>query len=270
MCYFFSITNESNANESFSVARAVSQTAKAKENAHVLVMTQKNTVRRFDISEARKNSTVRNSHNVRLQAEEFANIGLMAFGTYVSASFDGTTLLGEVDAKVTFAKESHVILAIGENGLLARTAQVSACGKYALRNGKTLAIGKHGSLSIVDAGNVAQFVSALAKGEHNAKEHGYKVAKDGVTLYGIGFGATDWQAKGGVYCSLAWKSKNGTLVFVDMETKKNVYNAEVRGAHLVADKASVKAGADAVKAFAGKAVKAAVITGKKSAKLKKG
>lgn len=226
--------------------------------------------RNYNISDARKNSAVKNNNTMRVQFEEHSNIGLMAFATYVATTFDGTTALVECGKDVTFGKEERVILCSGNNGTLARVGVVSTCGKFAMRNGKTIALGTHGALSIVDAGNVGEFVAALQKGAHGAKAHGFKVDKDGRTLYGVGFGADGWQAKAGVYCSLAWKSTNGKLVFVDMETKKNDYNGEVLGAHLCADTDAMKAGAESVFAFAGKTVKATQSGGKKAKALAKG
>ncbi len=234
---------------------------------HTLAMQKQNRV--FNIADGRKNSQVRNSHNVRLQCEELGNVGLMAFGTYVSSSFDGTSALTEATEKVKFGKDAHVILTSGEHGLLARTATVSDCGKFALRNGKFIALGSHGTLHVKDCGTVAQFVAALAAGKHNASAHGFKVKKDGITLYGVGFGATsDWKAKGGVYASLAWVSGNGKLVFVDMETKKNAYNEKELGAHLCADKDALTKGEAAVHSFSGKTV--TVATGGRAKNVKKG
>lgn len=217
--------------------------------------------RKYNVFELGKQATVKQSHTLREQCEEM-NIGLMSFGTYVARSFDGRILAESMalDAgKVSWGSGEHAIIVTGAQGMLVRFAQVSTCKKYAQRNGKVIALGSFGDgLSLVDGGTVAEFVRDVSKGDYFAHAHGYKVAHDGATFFGMGVGAqTDWRAKQGEYATLIVMTSKGKLVALDMESKRNVYNAKVVGAGMGSDEDKAK-GAQAVREFAkaGGAVKA--------------
>ena len=229
--------------------------------------------RNYNIIELCKSETVKASHTLRLQLES-VNIGGMQFCLYVSNSHSGAflsqSLAGSGDKSVSFGKDTILFLCAGNGGSLVRSGQVSKCGKYALRNGKIAALGSFGNYRLELLGSSADVAAKLASGELNAKDYSYKVNADGLTFHGVGCSTTEgWNVKSGGYSSLAFVTSNGKMAFIDMETKRNTYNAKVLGVALN-DEDARKAGADKVRAMAGDKVpaKAVTVDAKKAAKAK--
>lgn len=185
--------------------------------------------RNYNIGELAKQETVKTTKTLREQCDE-KGIGLETFTTYVGSHFSGS-LISEsakgLDKGIKWNSEDRVILCAGKWGSVVRIGQVSSCGKYALRNGKVLALGiGNGDFSATDAGSVSEFVSKLGKGELHSINYTFSARNGAFTASGIGFSTRkDWQLLVGSYASLAFVSDNGKIVFHDMESGTNAYNA---------------------------------------------
>lgn len=184
--------------------------------------------RNYNAGELAKQVDVKTSHTLREQMDS-NGIGLQTFATYVGAKFAGS-LISEsakgLDKGIKWNSEDRVILCAGKWGSVVRIGQVSACGKYALRNGKAIALNiGNGDFSATDAGSVSEFVAKLGKGELHSLNYSFSARNGAFTASGIGFSSRqDWQLIVGSYASLAFVSGNGKIVFHDCESGRNDYN----------------------------------------------